>query len=101
MPLSRRAVVGLLTAASVPLPASAQTAPGSSAAAAAAAGGPRAAGAAGGGLALRERIRAAVAGKDRAALEALYADNFMHMRDSGRADLKPERIALLPPRGQT
>ena len=46
-------------------------------------------------LALRERIRAAVAGKDRAALEALYADNFMHMRDSGRADLKPERIALL------
>ena len=46
-------------------------------------------------LALRERIRAAAAAKDRAALEALYADNFMHMRDSGRADLKGERIALL------
>jgi Domain of unknown function (DUF4440) len=46
-------------------------------------------------LALRERIRAAVAKKDKAALEALYADNFMHLRDSGRADLKPERIALL------
>src|SRR3954463_13199498 len=85
MPLSRRAVVGLLTAASVPLPASAQTAAGASAAAAAAEG----------VLAPRERIRAAVAGKDRAALEALYADNFMHMRDSGRADLKPERIELL------
>ena len=85
MPLSRRAVVGLLTAASAPLPALAQTAAGSSAAAAATQD----------VLALRERIRAAVAGKDRAALEALYADNFMHMRDSGRADLKPERIALL------
>ena len=46
-------------------------------------------------LALRERIRAVAAAKDRAALEALYADNFMHMRDSGRADLKAERIALL------
>ena len=72
MPLSRRAVVGLLTAASAPLPASAQTTAGASAAAAATEG----------VLALRERIRAAVAGKDRAALEALYADNFMHMRDS-------------------
>jgi ketosteroid isomerase-like protein len=46
-------------------------------------------------LALRETIRAAVAKKDKAALEALYLENFMHLRDSGRADLKPERIALL------
>jgi hypothetical protein len=46
-------------------------------------------------LALREKIRAAVAVKDKAALEALYLDNFMHLRDSGRADLKAERIALL------
>jgi ketosteroid isomerase-like protein len=46
-------------------------------------------------LALREAIRAAIAKKDKAALEALYADNFMHLRDSGRADLKGERIALL------
>jgi hypothetical protein len=46
-------------------------------------------------LALRERIRATVARKDKAALEPLYADNFIHMRDSGRADLKAERIALL------
>jgi len=46
-------------------------------------------------LALREKIRAAIAKKDRATLEAAYAENFMHMRDSGRADLKAERIALL------
>ena len=71
MPLSRRVVVGLLTAASAPLPASAQTGAGAAAAAAATEG----------VLALRERIRAAVTRKDRAALEALYADNFMHMRD--------------------
>jgi hypothetical protein len=46
-------------------------------------------------LAFRERIRAAIAAKDRPALEAAYADNFSHLRDSGRADLKGERIALL------
>jgi Domain of unknown function (DUF4440) len=46
-------------------------------------------------LAVREAVRAAVAKKDKAALEALYAENFMHLRDSGRADLKAERIALL------
>jgi ketosteroid isomerase-like protein len=46
-------------------------------------------------LELREKIRAAVAAKDRAALEALYADNFAHLRDSGRADLKGDRITLL------
>jgi hypothetical protein len=85
MPLSRRALVALLTAASAPLPVAAQSGASPSAAAAATQD----------VLALRERIRAAVAGKDRAALEALYADNFMHMRDSGRADLRPERIALL------
>lgn len=46
-------------------------------------------------LNLRETIRAAVAAKDRAALERFYADNFIHMRDSGRVDLKGDRIALL------
>ncbi len=46
-------------------------------------------------LALREKIRAAVAAKDRQTLQAAYADNFMHLRDSGRVDLKAERIALL------
>jgi len=46
-------------------------------------------------LAFREKIRAAIAAKDRPALEAAYADNFSHLRDSGRADLKGERIALL------
>ena len=46
-------------------------------------------------LDLRERLRAAVARKDRAALEGFYADNFQHLRDTGRLDLKAERIALL------
>jgi Domain of unknown function (DUF4440) len=46
-------------------------------------------------LKLRETIRAAVAAQDRAALERFYADNFSHIRDSGRMDLKGERIALL------
>jgi ketosteroid isomerase-like protein len=45
--------------------------------------------------ALRERVRAAVAAKDRGALERAYADRFFHMRDTGRMDLKAERIALL------
>ena len=46
-------------------------------------------------LALREKIRAAAAAKDKAALQALYLDNFAHLRDSGRVDLKAERIALI------
>jgi ketosteroid isomerase-like protein len=46
-------------------------------------------------LALREKIRTAAAAKDKAALEALYHEDFMHLRASGRADLKAERIALL------
>ena len=86
-PSRRGAIAGLITALiAVPRTAEAQTSPR-----------PPAAGASATQeiLALRERIRAAVAAKDRAALEALYADNFMHMRDSGRADLKAERIALL------
>ncbi|HEX8168829.1 MAG TPA: nuclear transport factor 2 family protein [Beijerinckiaceae bacterium] len=88
MPLSRRAALaGLLAGASAaPLAAAAQTSP------RAPAGGVSATQEV---LALREKIRAAAAAKDRAVLEALYADNFMHMRDSGRADLKAERIALL------
>jgi hypothetical protein len=46
-------------------------------------------------LNLRERIRTAAAAKDAAALGALYAETFRHLRDSGRADLKDDRIALL------
>jgi ketosteroid isomerase-like protein len=46
-------------------------------------------------LDLRERLRTAVKTKDRAALEGFYADNFQHLRDTGRLDLKAERIALL------
>src|SRR5690348_15452004 len=46
-------------------------------------------------LAFRDKVRAAVAAKDRAALDSLYADGFMHLRDSGRVDLKADRITLL------
>lgn len=46
-------------------------------------------------LAFREKIRVAVAAKDRPTLEAAYAENFSHLRDSGRVDHKGERIALL------
>jgi hypothetical protein len=46
-------------------------------------------------LAFREKIRAAIAAKDKPELDAAYADNFSHLRDSGRVDHKGERIALL------
>jgi Domain of unknown function (DUF4440) len=46
-------------------------------------------------LAFRDKIRAAIAAKDRQVLEATYADNFGHLRDSGRIDYKGDRIALL------
>jgi len=46
-------------------------------------------------LTLRETIRAAVAAQDWAALERSYAENFSHIRGSGRMDLKGDRIALL------
>ena len=46
-------------------------------------------------LALREKIRTAAAARDRSVLENLYAEAFMHLRDSGRVDLKGDRIALL------
>ena len=46
-------------------------------------------------LAFRDKIRAAVAAKDKAMLEAAYAANFTHLRDSGRVDHKGDRIALL------
>ena len=47
-------------------------------------------------LATREHIRAAAAAKDRAALDALYAEHFNHVRsETGRTDLKGERIDLL------
>ena len=46
-------------------------------------------------LNLRDRIRAAVAARDRPTLERLYHDGYSHLRDSGRVDLKPDRIALL------
>lgn len=44
---------------------------------------------------LRDRLRTAIAKRDRAALETLYADRFQHLRDSGRIDLKGDRITLL------
>jgi hypothetical protein len=46
-------------------------------------------------LAFRDKVRAAVEARNKAALEAAYADNFSHLRDSGRVDHKGERIALL------
>src|SRR5215207_10016296 len=45
-------------------------------------------------LGLREKVRIAAA-KDKSALERLYADNFSHIRNSGRMDLRGDRIALL------
>lgn len=85
MMLARRALLTAVLAAA-PLAAAAQTAPRAPSAERSATQEV---------LALREHIRAAIAKKDRAALEAAYAENFMHLRDSGRADLKGERIALL------
>lgn len=46
-------------------------------------------------LAVRDKIRNAVAGKNRSALEALYSDDFVHLRDSGRVEVKGDRISLL------
>lgn len=46
-------------------------------------------------LGLREKVRIAAAAKDKAALERLYADNFSHLRASGRMDLRGDRVALL------
>ena len=46
-------------------------------------------------LAFRDKVRAAIVAKDRPTLEAAYADNFGHLRDSGRVDYKGDRIQLL------
>src|SRR5215208_7260462 len=46
-------------------------------------------------LAFRDKVRAAIAAKDRPTLEAAYSDNFNHLRDSGRMDYKGDRIQLL------
>jgi hypothetical protein len=46
-------------------------------------------------LEVRDRIKAAVAARDRPTLERIYHNGFSHLRDSGRVDLKPDRIALL------
>ncbi len=46
-------------------------------------------------LAFREKVRGAVRAKDARALDQLYAANFKHVRDTGRTDLKSERIASL------
>lgn len=43
-------------------------------------------------LTLRRKLRTAVAARDRPALEQLYAENFNHVRESSRTDLKRERI---------
>lgn len=77
----RRAVVGALVALALPSAGLAQATAESSATQEI--------------LSLREKVRTAIAAKDRGALEALYADNFTHLRDSGRADLKGDRITLL------
>lgn len=46
-------------------------------------------------LKARDDIRAAAGRKDKGALERLIADNFQHLRDTGRMDLKGDRIGLL------
>ena len=46
-------------------------------------------------LDLRRRMKDAIARKDRAALEAMYHDRFTHLRETGRAETKKERIDLL------
>ena len=46
-------------------------------------------------MAFRETVRTAVKAKDEKGLEQLYADNFKHIRDTGRTDAKRERIASL------
>lgn len=46
-------------------------------------------------LKTRDAVREAAGRKDRAALERLIADNFQHLRDTGRMDLKGDRIGLL------
>lgn len=51
-------------------------------------------------LSVREKVRAAAAAKDVKALEAIYADNFSHIRETGRTDLKAERIAILVAGGE-
>jgi hypothetical protein len=77
----REALLSLLAIAAAPAAAAAQPAADADAA-------PRI-------LEFRDRIKAAVAARDRATLERLYHDGFMHLRDSGRVDLKQDRIALL------
>ena len=46
-------------------------------------------------LAFRDKLRAAVAAKDRRALDQFYADNYKHIRDTGRTDTKRDRISML------
>ncbi|MFC3639722.1 nuclear transport factor 2 family protein [Camelimonas fluminis] len=46
-------------------------------------------------LDLRRKMKDAIARKDRAALEAMYHDRFTHLRETGRAETKKERIDLL------
>ena len=46
-------------------------------------------------LNVRQKVRAAVTAKDRSALEELYDENFNHVRESSRIDLKRERIDRL------
>lgn len=46
-------------------------------------------------MALRHKMREAVQHKDRAALEALYHDRFTHLRETGRAETRKQRIDFL------
>ena len=82
MTLSRRALL-LLALAAAPAAALAQTADGAGT------------GPAEEALAFRDQLRAAAAAKDWRTLVTAYAENFIHLRDSGRVDLKNDRIALL------
>lgn len=46
-------------------------------------------------MALRRKVREAVQRKDRATLEKLYHDRFTHLRETGRAETRKERIDFL------
>lgn len=46
-------------------------------------------------LELRRKMKDAIARKDRAGLEAMYHDRFTHLRETGRAETKKERIDLM------
>ncbi|MFC0283019.1 nuclear transport factor 2 family protein [Camelimonas abortus] len=46
-------------------------------------------------MAVRRKVREAVRRRDRAALEKLYHERFTHLRETGRAETRKERIDFL------